>query len=152
MASGEDALVLLRSIDTTLKALLALSQKRVASRGAPTDGKAIAPDRDLDGKYGDPELKFQPRDWSGPSFKGRHYSECPPELLDLVAESCEYFARKAEDKDERTSKGQPVADFRRQDAARARGWAARMRNGTHQAPHVTEPDGGSGWTGESEWQ
>lgn len=143
--AGEEALALLRSIDASLKVLVA------AKRRTATD-QPIADDRDLDGKYGDPELKFQPRDWTGPSFKGRHFSECPPELLDLVANSCEWFASQAEAKDERTAKGKPVADYKRQDAARARGWAKRMRDGTHQAPHVAAPTSDPEWTaGESEW-
>jgi hypothetical protein len=138
MSATEETLVLLRSIDASLKLLV---QQRRAEQP-----KVIASDRDLDGKYGDPELKFMPRDWAGPSFKNRHYSECPPELLDLVAESCDYFAAKAEETDDRTTKGKPVAEFRRADAARARGWAKRMRDGTHRAPTTTETDGvGDEW-------
>lgn len=148
-ATGEDALVVLRSIDATLKAMLALAQERTAK----ASGKTIATDRDLDGKYGDPELKFMPRDWTGPSFKHSHFSECPPELLDLVAETFDYFAQKAAETDERTDRGKPVADYKRQDAARARGWAARMRSGKHKAPVVAH-GGGADWdeaTG-SDWR
>ncbi len=129
---------LLASIDGTLKAMLALAQKRTAKAA----GAAVASDRDLDGKYGDPVLKFIPRDWTGgQSFKGAHFSECPPELLDLVAETFDYFASQAEAKGETTPKGKPVAEFKRADAARARGWAKRMRDGKHAAPTVTEPTG-----------
>jgi hypothetical protein len=120
MASDE-ALALLRSIDASLKLLVA--QKRAEQP------KAIASDRDLDGQYGNPQVKFMPRDWTGPTFKGRRMSECPPELLDLLAETFDYFARKAEETDERTDKDKPVADFKRADAARARGWAKRIRDG-----------------------
>lgn len=148
MAKGEDALDVLRSIDATLKALLALAQQRATK----TTTKAVAADRDLDSKWGDPELKFNPRDWSGPSFKGRHFSECPPELLDLVAETFDYFAKQADEKHEMTDNGKPVADYKRLDASRARGWAQRMRSGKHkpplsqgngnnQAPHWAEGDG-----------
>ncbi len=41
-------------------------------------------------------------------------------LLDLVAETFDYFAGQAEAKDERTDKGKPVAEYKRADAARAR--------------------------------
>jgi hypothetical protein len=119
--ASDDALALLRSIDASLKVLVA--QSRAA---APP---AVASDRDLDSKYGDPVLKFVPRDWRGDDYKGSRYSMCPPELLDLVADTNDYFARQAEAKDERTSSGKPVAPYKRLDAARARGWAARLRSG-----------------------
>jgi hypothetical protein len=120
MASNE-ALDLLRSIDASLKTLVAATRAR--------QPKAIASDSDLDGKYGDPVLKFAPRDWTGESYKGRHFSECPAELLDLVADSCDYFARQADEKGEMTDRGKPVGDYKRADAARARGWAKRIRAG-----------------------
>lgn len=134
-ATGEDALVVLRSIDATLKAMLELAQQRTAQARAASP-KPVASDRDLDGKYGDPELKFNPRDWTGAPCKGRHFSECPPELLDMVADTFDYFARKSEETNERTNGGKPVAEYKRADAARARGWAKRMREGKHQAPQM----------------
>jgi hypothetical protein len=120
MASDE-ALTLLRSIDASLKQLV-----RQTQQAAP---KLVADDADLDSKYGDPELKFTPRDWQGDSYKGRKFSECPAALLDLVADSLDYFARKSEEAGELTSGGKPVAPYKRKDAARARGWAARVRAG-----------------------
>lgn len=139
MGASEETIRLLTSIDASLKQLLALQRQ-----SAPAGGKQIASDRELDGKYGDPVLKFTPRDWTGPDFKNCHFSECPPELLDLVAESNDWFARKADEKNETTEKGKPVADFKRADAARARGWAKRMRDGKHHAPQMTEP-AAAGW-------
>lgn len=137
----------LLSIDHTLKAMLALAQQRTAVTRA-AQPKPVASDRDLDGKFGNPELKFTPRDWTGAPFKGRKFADCPPELLDLVAESCDWFAQQAEAKGERTTGGKPVADYKRQDAARARGWAKRIRDGKHvpamagaaTAPRWAEPD------------
>lgn len=122
-----ESIALLKSIDASLKQLVsfALGRQAAARQAAP----AIASDSDLDGKYGNPLLKFKPRDWTGPSYKDRRFSECPAALLDLVAETLDYFAREAEKKDERTAKGKPVADYKRQDAARARGWAKRIRAG-----------------------
>jgi hypothetical protein len=117
---------LLESIDAGIKVLVAGSKARLAS--AP---KPIASDRDLDGKYGDPLVKLMPRDWSGPSFQGLKFSECPAELLDLIAEMQEYFAGQSDAKGEVTAKGKPVGDYRRADAARARGWAKRIRDGKH---------------------
>lgn len=128
MSTSADAIELLRSIDASLKLLV---RQQVAT--AP---KAVASDRDLDGAHGDPELRFNPRDWTGPSFKGRRFSECPPELLEMVAETFDFFAKQADAKDERTSNDKPVADYKRADAARARGWAKRMRDGLVRRPEL----------------
>lgn len=139
MAKGEEALEVLRSIDTTLKQMLALAQRRQSQAKVG----AVASDRDLDGTYGDPVLRFSPRDWTGQDCKGARFSQCPPDLLDMVAETFEYFATQAEAKNELTDKGKPVADYKRQDAARARGWAKRLRAGVH-----TQADGNGhepGW-------
>lgn len=115
------AIEILESIEGLLKQFL--TQARAA---AP---KPVASDRDLDGKYGDPELKFMPRDWTGANYKTRRFSECPPDLLDMVAGTFDYFAQQAEKNDERTTNGKSVADYKRADAARARGWAKRIREG-----------------------
>lgn len=139
---SEEALALLRSIDASLKQLVARQQA--------AQPKAVASDRDLDGKYGDPPVKFMPRDWTGPSFVGLRMSECPPDLLDMLAETFDYFARKADEKDERTDKGKPVAEFKRADAARARGWAARMRAGKHRPPAAVAPAASS--PADPEWE
>lgn len=141
----DEMLTVLRSIDTTLKGLLSLSQQRIAQAKA-NQPKAVASDRDLDGKYGDPEVKFNPRDWNGPSMKQRRMSECPADFLDALAETLDYFADKAEETGE-TYNGKPTAPYKRKDAARARGWAARHRkNGD---PSET-PSSAAGW-GEPEW-
>lgn len=113
---------------------------RALSPSTPADARsssaAVASDSDLDSQYGDPQIKGKdPRNWKGPTMRGRKYSECPPEYLDMVAELCDWQAGEAAKKDERTAAGKPVADYRRKDAARARGWAARIRAGkVQQAP------------------
>lgn len=146
--ASEDALTLLRSIDGTLKELLALTKQRTTQMRAAAP-KTIASDRDLDSKYGDPVLKFTPRDWTGASFKNRAFSECPPDLLDLVADTFEYFAQQADKEGKTTDKGKPVSEFKRADAARARGWAKRMRDGRHIQTHEPALAGGSNeWEGE----
>jgi hypothetical protein len=136
MAPRDEVLTVLQSIDATLKTLVSLSQQRITEARAAKP-KPVATDRDLDSRYGDPILKFMPRNWTGDSFKECHFSACPPDLLDMVAESYDWFASQAEAKHEVTDKGKPVADYKRQDAARARGWAKRMRDGTHKPPLVT---------------
>lgn len=122
--SDRTAIEILESIESLLKQFV--TQARAAQP------KPVASDRDLDGKYGDPKLNFIPRDWTGPhSYKGRRFSECPADLLDMVASTFDYFAQQAEKTDERANNGKPVADYKRADAARARGWAKRMRDGKH---------------------
>lgn len=140
MGASEETLTLLRSIDASLKVLVA--QSRV---NAP---KPIADDRDLDSQYGNPVLKFMPRDWTGASFKDRPFSECPADLLEMVANTLDYFAEQSEQKGETTSSGKAVAPYKRKDAARARGWAKRVREG-----RVPVKAGASGEAGESgdEW-
>ena len=146
-ATGEQALEVLRSIDTTLKAMLALAQQRTA-RAVAAQTKAIASDRELDGTYGNPTVKFSPRDWSGPSFKGLPMSECDPAFLDMLAETFDYFAQQAEAKNEMTDKGKPVAGYKRMDAARARGWAKRIRDGVHTPAARDEANQGEAWAGD----
>lgn len=131
--SNDTAIALLRSIDASLKTLIRQS--------AGQTGADVADDRDLDGKYGDPEVRFNPRDWTGDSCKGLRMSECPPAFLDLLAETFDYFARKAEETGEEYN-GKPVAPYKRKDAARARGWAKRLRAGYRppQQPEFNEPE------------
>lgn len=123
-------------------------EKKLASRpptGPVASEGRVAPDADLDGPYGDPELRFTPRDWTGEPHKGRRFSECPPDLLDLVASSLDYFAAKAEKEGKTTASGKPVADFNRKDAARARGWAARLRQRPTSPPTDDERLSWEGW-------
>jgi len=134
-----EAILLLKSIDASLKELLALS--RGAKRGGQSS-EVVASDRDLDSTYGDPVVKFHPRDWNGEDCKGLHFSACPVDFLDMIAETFDYFAAKAEETNELYN-GKPVAPYKRKDAARARGWAARIRAGTVTRPASSafdEPD------------
>lgn len=130
-----EIVALLASIDASLKTLVS---RQSAPQAASASGPAVASDRDLDGPYGDPEIKARdPRDWTGTPMLGRRFSECPAEYLDLLAERFDYFAEKngAGTEDE-----QKKARYQRLDAARARGWAARIRAGkVAQAPPAAEP-------------
>lgn len=135
-ATSQDVLDVLRSIDTSLKALVTRAGGVTPAASAvalPPPHGAVATDADLDGKFGNPDVRFDPRDWTGEPHKGRRFSECQPAFLDMLAETFDYFAGKAEATGELTAGGKPVAQYKRLDAARARGWAARLRNG-YQAP------------------
>jgi|SRR5579872_5087298 len=127
-ATAEDVIATLRSIDERLRLLN--QHFGIGAALARADGSvpAIASDADLDGKYGNPEVKAKsPRDWTGESMQGKRFSECPAPYLDLVASRLDYFADQnvaSENEDDRKK-----ARFNKLDAARARGWAARIRAG-----------------------
>jgi hypothetical protein len=129
--SDPRAIDLLASIDASLKKLVAIAERRQSIRGGgASSSPAIAPDRDLDSQYGDEEIKGKdPRDWSGESMKGRRMSECPPEYLDMIAERYDYFAQKNDAEGKKDDRGRPKSNYDRRSAARARGWAARLRAG-----------------------
>lgn len=135
-ASAQDVIDSLRSIDASLKLLVAHfgCGPRAAAPSTSTV-PAIAPDSDLDGQWGNPVVKAKdPKDWTGESQLGKPFSECPPDYLDLVASRLDYFADKAEAEGAVTSAGKPVAPYNRRDASRARGWAKRLRAGWKPEP------------------
>jgi hypothetical protein len=80
-----------------------------------------APRVDLDDAKGNPVVRFDPRDWKGPSFKGKPFSLCPADYLEALAAAFDSMGANADDARER--------HFKRLDAARARGWAERVRTG-----------------------
>lgn len=138
---SEDALALLRSIDASLKEILALSRQRTAKAVGNGGAAPVASDRDLDGKYGDPIVKTKdPRDWVGETMKGRHYSECSPLYLDMLADRHDYFAITADKENKLAANGQPVSKYERLAAARARGWAARIRARPGGGSDISEPE------------
>lgn len=134
-ATAEDVIGALKSIDASLKALCA--HFGIGAKPTATAQTAVASDADLDGQYGNPEIKAKdPRDWTGPPMKGKRFSECPAAYLDLVADRLDYFAEREEETvtDETATtddrKGaKKKAHYNRKDAGRARGWAARIREG-----------------------
>lgn len=129
-----ETLTLLRSIDASLKALL-----HRAPAAAATSGERV----DLDGPHGDPIVRAKdPRDWTGEPMKGRNFSQCPADYLDMIAERFDYFASKEEDPKK--------AKYNRLDAGRARGWAQRVRNG-HVPQTVPAGDDGGGFA-EPDWE
>lgn len=108
--------------------------------GAPSQRAsvgAVADDRDLDSQYGDPEVRFDPKRWDGPSYVGKRYSECPSDYLDTLAGFLDWSAGKDESSgDEKKVKN---ASYRRRDAARARGWSRRNAGQRAEPPPSREP-------------
>ena len=132
--ASDQGIKLLADILRTLERI----EKKLGNGAASNAAGAVASDRDLDSQYGNPKVPLNPRDWHGASFKGRQLSECPAEFLDLLAETFDYFAKKAEEKDERTSGGKPVADYKRKDAARARAASTRAACPSSRATRVAD--------------
>jgi hypothetical protein len=87
---------------------------------------------DLDGPYGDPVVKWDPKfGWNGPSYVGSTFSQCPPEYLTALAKAFDAFAKKDKEagKTFTNKKGQTVPSYtyKEKDAALARGWAERNK-------------------------
>lgn len=103
----------------------------LARGGKPASGGPIlvASDADLDGQYGDPEIRRDPPKWKGPSYVGRTYSACPADYLRDLAGFLDWGAGKDEETGYTDSKGRATAPYKRKDASRARGWAARVEQG-----------------------
>lgn len=107
---------------------------------------AVAPESELDSQYGNPLVRKDPKRWTesgGASCVGRKYAECPPDFLDALASLLEWQAGKDDEKG--TPEGTKYAGYARKDAARARGWAKRIRSGW--VPPASEAELGSAFSG-----
>ena len=79
-------------------------------------------DADLDKPRGNIKVGFDPRNWRGPSHKGKRASDCSPEFLEAYAEALLWMSEHPKpDADPKK------AGFNRTDSARARSWARRLR-------------------------
>lgn len=72
---------------------------------------------------GDPVIKYDPKFWKQESWAGRHYSQCPPDYLDMLAESEEYRAGRGLSDPEKKK----WAKYNLRSAALAKGWARMIR-------------------------
>lgn len=118
-----DVLKALESIETRLMVIEALLRAKSGGGASASGANKVASDRNLDGQYGNPTVKFDPKDWNGSSYKRMAFSECSPEFLDVYAEALQYFA------DHPKAGREDKAKYDDMDAARARGWAKRIRAG-----------------------
>jgi hypothetical protein len=111
MGAGEEILVILKRLEAKVDKLIAAQPIQAAS------------DRELDSSFGNPKIKFNPKQWHGAGYKGALMSECEPEFLDIYAEALLYSA------DHPKPDADPkYADWNRKDAARAAGWGKRLRS------------------------
>lgn len=120
----DDMKAQLDRIESLLKQ--ALSERKTGLVSGAAAVAAIAPDSDLDGQYGDPEVRADSPQWikqGGDSYKGMRYSLCPPDYLEALASFMDWQAGK----DEATGDPEKLkyAGYKRRDASRARGWAKR---------------------------
>lgn len=131
-----EILAALKRIEAKLDAALAKLQSEERRKPAPAS-ENVASDRDLDSKYGNPKVRFDPKDWDGGTCKGRLFSECPADYLEMLANAYEYFAEKNAASDPKK------AGYERLDAARARGWAKRIEGGWKADAQQETPSGGN---------
>lgn len=97
--------------------------------GSVSQGRRVATDAELDGGYGDKEIRKDPKRWAGASYVGARYSQCPSDYLCVLADFLDWKAAKEAEKPEpkKHANGTPYFEYDRKDAALCRGWAARNR-------------------------
>lgn len=117
----------------------ALTKAKAAAPAQAASTGAVADAYDLDSQYGDEEIKKMPSQkyWQGDDFSGHRMTETSPEFLDAFArykDACAYMTEKSGDQ----AKAKYVG-YDRKSAARARGWAQRMRDGKVQRVERSAP-------------
>lgn len=129
------------ALESLVKRLESGGGQAASGGGSNREGR-VATDQDLDGQYGNPEIRYDPKEkyWTGASYVGRRFSECPSDYLLAMATGLEatvWGLEKGakEDPDEAESKLKK-AKFKSLDAARARGWAKRNAS-AQQAPQAS---------------
>ena len=142
----DDLHAVMTSIDNGIRRLVEMAESNKVARErvsqqnrAAASAPAEATDADLDGQYGDPIVRAKdPKDWTGAPQLGKKFSECPADYLDLVAARLDYFnTTLGDDADDKKKRG-----YNTRDAARARGWAKRIRAG-YKPPQSSQSFGGA---------
>ena len=116
-----------RKLDAVLAALKGGASASRGNGSANTAQNDI--DVDIDGPRGDPEVRFMPKRWTGTDYKGQKFSACEPAFLDMLADTFEWFAQRDDESNAVDKNGAPKSKWGRLDAARARAWSARLREG-----------------------
>lgn len=125
MGAGTEILVELRQLRAELAEVKALLLRGGSAVPGAPGSITVATDYDLDSQYGDEEVKRDPKRWTGQPVAPCRMSQCPPDYLDELASFKDWQAGKEEEKG--TPEGKKYAGYDRKSAARARGWAARLR-------------------------
>ncbi len=132
----------LDDIAAMLKALIDESEAMRLTYEAHQNGP-VAPMSD----FTSPSIgNYDPRGWSGESFKGMTFSDATPEYLDEVAREATYKAS-VERAENKLYKGKPAYVYSLQRAGRARRWALRMRLGWKATPKPQEAPSALGGVG-----
>lgn len=123
----------------------------VAKPAARSTQADPAPDDDLDGPHGNPEIKYGLKEkyWKDQpdQFQGKHYSECTPKYLRATAQYKSAVAYMADK--EGTEESEKKGFYAKRDAARAIGWAMRIEGGWKPDEEIAAPDAfGSGLSDE----
>lgn len=141
MGASEETVRLLKSIDASLKDLVAIAKQRPrgSTSSASTGGEATDAEMD-DPKWGDPTIRRDPKRWTGERMVGRRYSETSPEYLEVLATFKDWQAQQDEATNATDDKGRPKSQWARKDARIARGWAARLRAGYKPKPPPSMDD------------
>lgn len=148
---------LLKRLDEKLSLLvshLGADKKSEAQGGDRSEKAEVATDDELDGQWGNPEVRKDPpaKYWKKGtpaelldiSCVGMRFSDCPADYLEALArykDASAFMKEKNSPNDEQQMK---YASFDRRDARRARGWALRNRANP---PNVAMPKNGSGMDG-----
>ncbi|MFO0563011.1 MAG: hypothetical protein U0269_33630 [Polyangiales bacterium] len=140
-----------KKLDQLLAKMAGASAGGASARGATPSASAgdkeIASDADLDSPRGNPEVRTVPKRWTGEDMRGRKYSDCEPEFLDMLADMLDWFANKDDESGAVDKNGNPKSKWGRLDATRARGWARRIRADRGESPRAS--GGGSRSAGPS---
>lgn len=123
LADVQDLSARLAKIEADLYAALGIAPHNITKAAA----LAVADNADLDSQWGNPQVRKDPPRWTGQSYAGANYADCPPEFLDTLAGFLEWQAGKADEKNEMANNGKPRSMYLKKDAARARGHSARNR-------------------------
>lgn len=99
--------------------LTALEAAVFGKGGARKGAKPMTVDID-DPKWGDPEIRYVPKKWDGPSPLGQRMSQCSVRFLRFLASELESSARWKD-----SNGKEEHAEWDRRDAAKAAAWADR---------------------------
>lgn len=118
----------------SLEARLVKLEARIATApAAKSSAGRVATVEEMDSPRGNPEVRSSPKKWDGVPCKGRRFSDCPPDFLDQLASLCDWMADRDDEagaRGETDAKGYKLdGKWKRLDAALARGWAKRLREG-----------------------
>lgn len=116
--------------------------ERVAKLEAAVEALRPVDLGDITSEYNNFAVRKDPKSWldsGGESYAGKRLSECPPAYLDALASLFEWMARKDEESgntyvNKKTGEAMPTAPLKRKDAARAKAWAKKLREGGAPTP------------------